>query len=90
MTNFLIASSLFTNFLEILLSQENRFLTLCVHYPGAPSIFYSVLDVVCVCVACVANQWCWGGDGVMAMGPLVREGEGEWRVTAGDDRYGNG
>ena len=44
---------------------------------------------MCVCVACVANQWCWGGDGVMAMGPLVREGEGEWRVTAGDDRYGN-
>ena len=26
----------------------------------------------------------------MAMGPLVREGEGERRVTARDGRYGNG
>ena len=57
MINFLIASSLFTNFLEILLSQENRFQTLCVHYLGAPTIFYSVLGAVCVCVACVADRW---------------------------------
>ena len=62
----------------IFLSQENGFLTLCVHYPGAPSIFYSIPSAVCMRAWRV---WLTGGaggsDSVMAMGPLVREGEGE-------------
>ena len=38
--------------------------------------FYIVYPVLCVCVACVADRWRHGGDGVMATGPPIREGDG--------------
>jgi hypothetical protein len=59
--SFWSVPSLFWNFLGIFPCKERAFSLLCVHYPGAPSIFLSVQRMTCGLVqaglACCTVSW---------------------------------